>query len=157
MTPIKEASFERVYDAPVKTVWQAWTDPEMLKKWWGPQGVTIPECEVDLKVGGRLYIVMQATEAMGEYAGTRWPMEGSYTVVEENVKLSYDAKAWTEGHEDATTIEQTTTLVLTEENGKTKIKLDAAITKSGPDANTAIEGMKYGFSQQLDKLSDFLK
>ena len=157
MNPIKEAQFERTYDAPVETVWQAWTNPEMLKEWWGPNDVTIPECEVDLRVGGRIYLVMEATKAMGEYAGTRWPMEGIYTVVEENSKLSYDAKAWTEGHEEATTIEQTSELVLTEEDGKTKLKLNVAITKSGPNADAAVEGMKYGYGQQFDKLEKYLQ
>ena len=74
MDPIKEVKFEREFEAPIQKVWQAWTDPEQLKKWWGPNDVTIPECEVDLKVGGKIRIVMEASEAMGEYAGTRWPM-----------------------------------------------------------------------------------
>jgi uncharacterized protein YndB with AHSA1/START domain len=157
MKPIKEANFERTYNAPVETVWRAWTDPEQLKQWWGPNYVTIPECEIELKVGGRFYIVMQATEEMGEYAGTRWPMEATFTEVEENTKLSYEAKAWTEGHEDETMIEQVSTMTLSEENGKTKLSLNAAIMKSGPDAGTAIEGMKYGYGQQFDKLEKYLQ
>lgn len=36
MKPVKEVEFERTYDAPIAKVWQAWTDPESLKKWWGP-------------------------------------------------------------------------------------------------------------------------
>jgi uncharacterized protein YndB with AHSA1/START domain len=102
----KIVDFERTYNAPVDKVWQAWTDAEQLKKWWGPDNVTIPECELDLRVGGRLYIVMEATEAMGEYKGTRWPMEGKFTEIEPNSKLTYEAKAWTEGDEEGTTLEQ---------------------------------------------------
>jgi len=33
---------ERVFDAPKEMVWKAWTDPEMVKKWWGPEGFTAP-------------------------------------------------------------------------------------------------------------------
>jgi uncharacterized protein YndB with AHSA1/START domain len=157
MAPIKEVEFERTYDALLETVWQAWTNPEMLKAWWGPNDVTIPECEVDVRVGGRIYLVMEATEAMGEYKGTRWPMEGVYTVVEENSKLSYEAKAWTEGAEATTEIDQVSELVLTEENGKTKLKLKATINKIGSDAKMAVEGMKWGYEQQFDKLSKFLE
>jgi len=156
MEPIKEVTFERTYDAPLETVWQAWTDPEKLKQWWGPDNVSIPECEVDLRVGGRFYIVMQAGEAMGEYAGTRWPMEATFTVVEPSTKLSYDAKAWTEGHEEATEIDQVQELTLTEEDGKTKLFLKATINKTGPSAGAAVQGMQYGYNQQLDKLSGFL-
>ena len=43
--PVKNSSNElklkRVYDAPVKMVWDAWTDPEKAAQWWGPRGFTI--------------------------------------------------------------------------------------------------------------------
>lgn len=156
MAPIKEVEFDRTFDAPLETVWQAWTDPEKLKQWWGPQNVTIPECEVDLRVGGRFYIVMEADEGMGEYKGTRWPMEAQYTMVEPQTSLSYNAKAWTEGAEATATIEQTSALVLRDDNGKTQMHLTATITKTGPDAGMAVEGMQYGYNQQFDKLETYL-
>lgn len=156
MAPVKEVEFERIYDAPLETVWQAWTDPKMLKEWWGPNDVSIPECEVDLRVGGRFYIVMEAGEAMGPYKGTRWPMEGKYTVVEKNSRLSYTAKAWTEGQEETTEIDQVTELILLEENGKTKLRLKATINKTGSGAKMAVEGMQMGYNQQFDKLDKFL-
>lgn len=157
MTPIKEVEFERTYDAPLETVWQAWTDPKMLKEWWGPNDVSIPECEVDLRVGGKIYIVMEAGEAMGPYKGTRWPMEATYTVIEKNSKLCYTARAWTEGQEETTQIDQVSELTLVEENGKTKLKLKATINKTGPDAKMAVEGMQMGYTQQLEKLDKFLE
>lgn len=156
MAPIKEVAFERTYNAPIETVWQAWTDPEMLTAWWGPDNVSIPECEVDLRVGGKFYIVMEAGEAMGPYKGTRWPMDATFTVVEPNSKLTYTAKAWTEGDEEATLIDQVTELTLQEENGKTKLQLKATINSTGPKAGMAVQGMQMGFSQQLNKLGTFL-
>ena len=156
MQPIKEIEFEKTYDASPETVWQAWTNPEKLKQWWGPNDVTIPECEVDLKVGGKFYIVMEAGEAMGPYKGTKWPMLAEFTVVEPSSKLSYTAQAWTEGAKVQTTIDQTTELTLIEQNGKTKIKLKAVIHKIGPGAGMAVQGMEHGFNQQLDKLTGFL-
>jgi uncharacterized protein YndB with AHSA1/START domain len=156
MEPIKEVAFERIYDASAETVWQAWTDPERLKQWWGPDNVTIPECEVDLRVGGKFYIVMEAGEAMGPYKGTKWPMLAEFTVVEPHSKLSYTAKAWVEGQKEETTIDQTTELTLSEKNGKTKLNLRAVIHKTGPGAGMAVQGMQAGFTQQLDKLTKFL-
>ncbi len=156
MEPIKEVVLEKTYDASPETVWQAWTNPEMLKQWWGPNNVTIPECELNLQVGGKFYIVMEAGEAMGPYKGTKWPMLAEFTVIEPHSKLSYTAQAWTEGQKEQTTIDQTTELTLAEDNGKTKVKVKAAIYKAGPGATMAAEGMKYGFTQQLDKLNDFL-
>ena len=156
MEPIKEVVFERTYDASPETVWQAWTDPKMIKQWWGPNNVTIPECEVDLRIGGKFYIVMEAGEEMGPYKGTKWPMLAEFTVIEPNSKLFYDAKAWTEGQEAETTIEQTTEITLAEEHDKTKVTIRAAIQKAGPNAGMAVQGMQYGFTQQLDKLNNFL-
>ena len=156
MVPVKEAEFERTFDAPVKTIWQAWTTPELLKQWWGPDNVTIPECELDLRVGGKLRLVMEASEGMGEYKGVRWPMEGVFTVVEEGSKLAYTAKAWTEGQEETTEIDQIAELTLHEEGGRTKMNLKATVTKIGPNAGMAIEGMKWGYNQQFDKLEKFL-
>ncbi len=157
MAPIKEVNFDRLYDAPVDLVWQAWTDPKMLPQWWGPDNVTIPECEVDLRVGGMIRIVMEAGEGMGPYKGTRWPMIGEFTVVEPRSRLAYRAKAWTEGQDDTTQIDQVTEITFANEGGKTRLKVTAAILKIGPGAKMAVEGMQYGFTQQLDKLTGFLK
>jgi uncharacterized protein YndB with AHSA1/START domain len=156
ITPIKELEIERTYSVTVNKVWDAWTKPEQIKLWWGPDNVSIPECEVDLRVGGKIYIVMEAGEAMGPYKGTRWPMEGTFTVVEENSRLAYEAKAWTEDEEGTTKIDQITELTMYEDSGKTVIKLKATINKTGPDAKMAIEGMQMGFNQQFDKLNKFL-
>ena len=93
---------------------------------------------------------------MGPYKGTKWPMQAEFTVVEPNSKLAYTAQAWTEGAKEKTTIDQTTELTLIEEDDKTKVKIKAAIYKSGPDAETAIQGMQMGFTQQLEKLNNFL-
>jgi len=153
--PVKEVTFERTYNVPVAKIWQAWTDPNIVKAWWGPDNVTIPECEIDLRVGGEVYIVMEAGEAMGPYKGTRWPMRGTYTVVEENAKLAYTSKAWTEGQEATTELEQRAELILTAEGDTTKLSLTVSLDKIGPDAKMAAEGMEWGFNQQFDKLEKF--
>ena len=152
----KVVEFERTYNAPLDKVWRAWTEAEQLKKWWGPNDVTIPECEIDLRVGGRLYIVMEAGEGMGEYKGTRWPMEAKFTELEPRLRLVYEAKAWTDGDQEATTIETVQELSLTEVNGKTKLYLNATLNRVGPKAGMAAQGMEYGYNQQFDKLAKFL-
>ena len=156
MQPIKEITLEKVYDASVETVWQAWTDPAMLKAWWGPDNVTIPQCSVDLRVGGTFAITMEAGEAMGQYKGTLWPMVAEFTVVEPHVQLSYKAQAWTEGMKEDMSIDQVTDVHFAEADGKTTVTVHAAIYKLGPKAGMAAEGMQYGFAQQLEKLRVFL-
>lgn len=152
----KEVLFERTFEAPAATVWEAWTDPQQLKQWWGPDNVTIPECRIDLRIGGEIYIVMEATEAMGEYKGTRWPLQAEITEMVPGAKLTYAAKAWTEGQEDETTIEQVQELSLADEGGKTRMTLKATLTKVGSGAGMAVEGMQYGYNQQFDKLVAYL-
>ncbi len=44
---------KRRFDAPRERVFRAWTDPQEITRWWGPKQVTVPLCEVDLRVGGR--------------------------------------------------------------------------------------------------------
>ena len=157
MDPIKEVTLKKTYDASLEKVWQAWTDPEILKQWWGPNNVTIPECEVDLRVGGEFYIVMEAGEAMGPHKGTRWPMMAKFTVIEPNSKLFYNAEAWTEGQKkEETLIDQTTEITFSEEDGKTKVKIIAVINNPATAPKMAVEGMEYGFAEQLDKLENFL-
>jgi uncharacterized protein YndB with AHSA1/START domain len=153
----KQLSFERTYDAPAGLVWQAWTQPDMVRQWWGPEKTTVPECTIDLRVGGEIRIVMEAGGEMGKYAGTRWPMSGTFTLIEEHTKLSYDARSWTEGEEEASTIHHTNDLTLREVDGKTLVSLKITITQIGPGAKMAAFGMKWGYKQYLEKLDAYLR
>src|SRR3546814_10271069 len=63
----KDLSFERSYNAPVEAVWQAWTEADRLRRWWGPEKTTVGECEVDLRIGGRIYVVTVAGERSEEH------------------------------------------------------------------------------------------
>src|SRR5690606_13310084 len=152
----KTLNFERTYAAPLETVWRAWTEAEMLREWWGPEKTSIPECEIDLRVGGRIYVVTAAGAEMGKYQRTRWPMEGTFTLVEPHTRLTYDARAWTEGEEEGSTIHHTNDVTLTEEGGKTTVELQVTITQIGPKAKMASFGMKWGYKAQLDKLEQLL-
>jgi uncharacterized protein YndB with AHSA1/START domain len=64
--------FERMFDAPREQVWQAFTDPEIVPKWWGPHGTTATVAEMDVRPGGKWrYISRAATREdvvfYGEY------------------------------------------------------------------------------------------
>jgi len=152
----EEFHFERAYRAPLDLVWSAWTQPEMLRQWWGPEKTVIPECEIDLRVGGQIHIVMEAGEEMGKYKGTRWPMTGTFTHIEENARLAYDARSWTEGAEADTTIHHANDVTFGDADGMTTVRLDVTITKIGPKAKMAAFGMKWGYKAHLDKLEKHL-
>ncbi len=64
MTTTKVQLFiiKRTLNAPRELVWKAWTEPERLKKWFGPKGVTMPECKLDLRPGGYFHYCMQGPD-----------------------------------------------------------------------------------------------
>lgn len=157
MADAKELLFERTYDSPIETVWRSWTDPNILKQWWGPKGINVPQCEIDLRIGGRIYLVMEAPNTKAPEKSMRWPMEGTFTLIEPVTNLSYTAKAWTEGQEDSSSIEQLAELVLTDDNGKTKMNFKVTIYKSGLKASLAVFGIKMSYKQQFEELDKFLK
>jgi uncharacterized protein YndB with AHSA1/START domain len=57
--------FTRVFDAPVEQVWEAWTDSEMVKEWWGPEGFTCPVARMDVREGGTSLVCMRAPKEFG--------------------------------------------------------------------------------------------
>lgn len=152
----KHFTLERTYPAPIATVWDAWTKAEMVAQWWGPKNTFVPECRIDARVGGEIHVVMEAGEGMGKYAGTRWPMAGTFTRVDPVTRMTYDARSWTDGEETTSTIVHTNDITLTERDGQTALTLDVTITEIGAKAKMAAFGMKMGYKAQLDKLAERL-
>lgn len=58
----KTILMQRNLDLPLDTVWKAWTEPEMCKKWWGPKDYTCPSCTIDLRVGGKCIASMKGPD-----------------------------------------------------------------------------------------------
>ena len=73
----------RIIDAPREEVFQAWTEPEQIRRWWGPGEFTCPEAEVDLRPGGSYRLAMQPTE------GDPFIVGGTYREVEPPARLLY--------------------------------------------------------------------
>jgi uncharacterized protein YndB with AHSA1/START domain len=149
-------ALERTYAAPIDAVWDAVTRPDAVRQWWGPERTIVTDCEIDARPGGRIFIVMTATEAMGKYSGTCWPMEGTFTQVEPPHRLVYDARSWVQGERETTTIEHVNELVLADTGSATSLSLTMTIDRIGSGAKMAAVGMKYGFKQYLDKLGTYL-
>ena len=49
----------RVFDAPRESIWQAWTEVERLKRWWGPKGFVVTHCKLDLRPGGIMHYCLR--------------------------------------------------------------------------------------------------
>jgi uncharacterized protein YndB with AHSA1/START domain len=57
----------RVFDAPVEQVWKAWSDPEYVMQWWGPEGFTSPLAKTDFREGGTSLVCMRSPEGQDLY------------------------------------------------------------------------------------------
>ena len=52
-------SLDRAFDAPIERVWALWTEASLFQKWYGPMGMTVPEAQMDLTIGGARRITME--------------------------------------------------------------------------------------------------
>jgi len=74
----KNMVLTRTFDAPLEKVWQAWSDAELVKQWWGPQGFTCPVADMDFREGGTSLVCMRAP---AEYGGQDMYNTWTYTKI----------------------------------------------------------------------------
>ncbi len=154
--PKRELNITRIFDAPRELVWRAWTDPKIVRKWWGPRGVTNPTCEVDARPGGMINIVMLAGKELGPMAGMKWPMVGTFKEVKPQSRLVIEGGA----ADDAQQIflETEMTVDFEDLDGRTRINLHIKVTKINNEERgmQALYGMERGWAQSIDKLGEML-
>jgi uncharacterized protein YndB with AHSA1/START domain len=63
----RELVITRIFDAPRELVFEAFTDPERLMNWWGPQGCTVISCEADPRAGGTWCISMRSPRVLPQF------------------------------------------------------------------------------------------
>ncbi len=68
----------RTFDAPREKVWKAWTTPEHIKHWWGPNGFSAPAATVDFREGGTYLYCMRGGPGMGSFANKDFWSTGTY-------------------------------------------------------------------------------
>lgn len=141
----REVAATRVFDAPRRLVFDAHTKPEHIRHWMlGPEGWTMPVCEVDLRPGGGWHFVWRRAD------GDEMEMRGVYKEVVPPVKL-VSTESW--GGDWPETIN---TVTLTEKDGKTTLTMTILYpSKEARDAALKT-GMKEGMSQSYERLADYL-
>jgi uncharacterized protein YndB with AHSA1/START domain len=142
----REVVITRIFNAPRKLVFDAWTNPKHLPHWLlGPEGWTMPVCEVDLRPGGPWHFVWRHS------SGEEMEMRGEYREVKPPERL-VSSESW--GPEWPETIN---TLVLTEHAGKTTATITILyISKEARDAALST-GMKTGVAMSYDRLETYLE
>ena len=138
-------SLSRVYDAPLKAVWDAWTIPEEVAQWWGPRGFTLTTHSRDLRTGGHWHYTMHGPDGT-DYANTT-----QYLDVVPRQRMVYDHG----GHKDRPPLFRVTAL-FTERNGRPQ--LDLSMSFVTPEAAADARGFikKAGGEATWDRLAEYL-
>lgn len=144
----REVVITRVFDAPRELVFQAWTEPKHLSRWWGPRMFTNPVCEVDLRIGGKWRIVMRAPD------GAEHPCGGVYREIVDREKLVFTNIATDKDGQPI--LDGLTSVTFADEGGKTKLTLRTRATAVVGYAAEYLKGMEMGWTMGLDKLADEL-
>jgi uncharacterized protein YndB with AHSA1/START domain len=142
----RELVVTRTFNTPARIVFEAWTRPELLKRWWAPKsfGLTMISCEADVRVGGTYRLVFRH-DAFPE------PMAffGRYSEVTPHSRL-----VWT--NEEGEGGGQVTTVTFEERGGKTLLVMhDLYPSKEALDAAIA-SGSTSGTGETFEQLDDLL-
>ncbi len=166
---VNHATFtiEREFNAPVEKVWQAWTTPEMVMKWWGPEGFSSPYASVDFRIGGKYIYAMHGP------AGTEWDRDmysaGIYKEIVPNEKIVItDYFSDKNGNKiepsdegmDVNFPDEMIVTVLFDDlgNGKTKLSIVYPKPESEEQLQAMLKsGMNEGWNSSLNKFEEALK
>ena len=137
----RELVITRVFDAPRALVFEAWTKPEHLVNWFGPNGYTLPVCEMDFRAGGILRICMRASDGKEHYT------QGIYREVVPSERI-----VWTSSFEDVPGSEIVTSVTFADHEGKTKLTVHQ--TYSFESEST--RGAPQGWTETLEHLAAYV-
>ena len=141
-TSERELVVTRSFDAPARLVFEAWTRPELMKRWWAPKSIGVPlrSCEMDVRTGGsyRLEFGREGAEAMA--------FVGRYLEVVPASRL-----VWTneEGEDGAVT-----TVTFEDRDGKTLLTVHELYPSK--EALEAGHGAEEGMPEQFAQLDELL-
>jgi uncharacterized protein YndB with AHSA1/START domain len=175
----RELVITRTFDAPRELVFEAFTDPELLKKWWGPHGCTVISCEADPRPGGSWCISMRSPRVLPHFARRypissetgparsreregvseiaahehEWIIERQRGVYREVVKPERLVFTYAFEDEAGRSLHQTViTASFADEGGRTKLTLHQAIFESV----SARDDHVHGWTEALEHLAEYV-
>jgi uncharacterized protein YndB with AHSA1/START domain len=151
----------RSFDAPRELVFKAWTEADRLVQWWGPKGMTVDVHQLDLRAGGTFFYSMQTPDGKSMWgkfvyreivAPERIVFVVSFTDEKGNPIRHPMSATWP--------LEVLSTLTLTEEDGKTVLKMEGVPINATEEERKTFEdghaGMQHGWSGTMEELAAFL-
>lgn len=153
----QELVITRIFDAPRDLIWKAWTDPEHLKRWWGPKDFDSPACQLDLRVGGRYLFCMRSPD------GQEFWSTGVYLEIVPLERLVY-TDSFADAHGNVVSadhygmaadfpLEMQVTITFEDYQGKTRMTLQHA----GLPAGEMNDQTGAGWNESFDKLAESVR
>jgi uncharacterized protein YndB with AHSA1/START domain len=138
----REMVVTRTFDAPARIVFDAWTKPELFKRWWAPKsiGMNILSCEMDVRTGGKYRLIF------GQDAASSWAFFGKYVEVIPNQRI-----VWTNEEIDDGAV---TTVTFEEQGGQTLLTLSELFPSK--EAFEAEHGAEDALPEQFEQLDELL-
>jgi uncharacterized protein YndB with AHSA1/START domain len=141
-----EVEITRVFEAPRRLVFEAYSTPEHMQRWWGPRETTMVHCEMDFRPGGAWRYVLRKAN------GQEYAFRGEYReiVAPERLVQTFEV----EGMPGAVTLE---THVFTEHDGKTTLSVTSRVNSIEARDGMINSGMEKGAAETYDRLEEHLR
>jgi len=158
---VKPFVITRVFDAPRERVWQAWTEAERLKQWWGPKGFATHTCKVDLRPGGVFLYGMKSPDGADMWG------KFVYRKIEAPKRLEFivsfsDPKGGVTRHPSSPgwPLEILSTVSFEEQGGKTKVTVQWSPHNATEDERKTFDegraSMQQGWGGTFDQFAAYL-
>ena len=135
----RELTITRIFDAPRALVFEAFSKAEHLKRWFAPDGFTVPDCEMDFRVGGTYRLCMRG---LGK---DHW-VHGVYREIVKPERIVWTGMLENEG------TEMVTTITFEEHGGKTRLTMHQTFSKE----TDSTRGAREGWTQTLEHLAEYV-
>lgn len=149
----------RVVHAPRALVYRAWTDPEIVKRWWGPHGYTTPVCRIDLRPGGRYQTCMRSPDGRDFWG------QGVFREIVESERLVFTDSFTDEngnvvgaeyyGMSPTWPREAQVLVTFADQGNSTELTVLYGGLKDVPEADR--EGARQGWTESLEKFAEILE
>jgi uncharacterized protein YndB with AHSA1/START domain len=138
----REIVVTRIFDAPVRLVFDAWTKPELFQLWWAPKSMPVPllACEMDVRTGGGYRLTF------GHDAASAFSFFGKYLEVTPPSRL-----VWTNEEDPNGSV---TTVTFEEAEGRTRLVLQEIFPSK--EAFDEGHGAEDGLPEQFEQLDELL-
>jgi uncharacterized protein YndB with AHSA1/START domain len=140
-------TIKRIFDAPREVVFTAWTKPDFITRWWGPNDFTLPFCEMDFRVGGDYKYCMRAPDGSDHWV---W---GKYREIIAPEKIAF---TWHRGDKDGGNITTDSTIVdltFLDSDGRTEFTLRQGVFETQKECDEHYGG----WSECMVRLAEFIK